>query len=242
MAAAPTSPVFVVEDLDPNDASSVAELYQEILAPNFRADEMDDEAGMAASLRSGVTSATVARSAAGAIIGGVVGDWFAASRVMLLSYIALRPGLRGGGIGSSLLTAAIATWSARREPLLIVAEVEDPRVHHDTAFGDPAARLRFYDRLGARTLDLPYFQPALGGDRGRVAGLLLMVVGGQRTRADARQVDGELVARFLTEYLELCEGPVADDDLTAQRLLGACRVAGGLPLLAVGELPAPPAP
>lgn len=239
MAGVRTSPAFVVEALEPNDLSSVLELRREVLVPNFRADEMEDEASLVAGLRSGTTHVTVARSAAGRVVGGVVGDWFAASRVMLLSYIATLPGLRGGGIGTRLLATAMAAWSTQREPLLVVAEVEDPRHYHDTTFGDPRARLRFYDRLGARTLRLPYFQPALGVDRGRVPHLLLMVVGGRAMDADPMSVDGTVVERFLTEYLEVCEGPVADDDLVARRLLDSCRAPGGLPLLGVGELPAP---
>jgi GNAT superfamily N-acetyltransferase len=237
VAGIQTSPSFLVSDLDPNDARSVSELHRDVLAPHFRVDELEDEATMTAGLRSGATQATVARSASGQIVGGVVGDWFAASRVMLLSYIATRPGVRGGGIGTRLLTTAMAAWTTRREPLLVVVEVEDPRHHHDTTFGDPWARLRFYERLGIRALNLPYFQPALGGGRERVQDLLLMVAGGSAAPPEATSVDGELVERFLVEYFEVCEGPAAEGDAAALRLLEACRAPGGPPLLAAGELP-----
>jgi hypothetical protein len=42
-------------------------------------------------------------------------------------------------------------------------EVEDPRyAQSNPALGDPQARVRFYERLGARALPVPYFQPAFG--------------------------------------------------------------------------------
>lgn len=237
MAGAEINRSLLIEELDLGDDGSLSELHRDVFTPNFPADELDDEATMATGLRSGTAMVSVARAGSGDLLGGVVGEWFAASGVMLLSYIATRPGSRSGGVGTRLLTAAKASWSERHKPSLIVAEVEDPRYHDGVAYGEPWSRLRFYGRLGCRALDLPYFQPALGAGRRRVTNLLLMVVGGDAADPAAASVDGGLVECFLVEYFELCEGPIADGDLAATRMLAACRAPGGLRLLPPGELP-----
>ena len=64
---------------------------------------------------------------------------------------------------------------------------------------------------------------------------MLMVFGGADAPSGAERVGGRRIEDFLTEYLDLCEGPVRPDDAEAQRLLAACRRPGGLPLLRVGE-------
>ena len=66
--------------------------------------------------------------------------------------------------------------------------------------------------------------------------LMLMVFGGTELLPSTRQVDGQRVESFLTEYLESCEGQVRRDDEEAQRLLAAGRRPGGLPLLLIEEL------
>ena len=67
--------------------------------------------------------------------------------------------------------------------------------------------------------------------------MTLMVFGGAGAPAGAQQVDGGIVADFVIDYLETCEGGVRDDDADAQRLLAACRRPGGLPPVRAGELP-----
>ncbi|WP_238146866.1 hypothetical protein [Ornithinimicrobium murale] len=58
----------------------------------------------------------------------------------------------------------------------MVAEAERPDRHTGSPeFGDPNARLRFYERHGARALDLPYFQPPIG-DGEPVHGMLLLAL------------------------------------------------------------------
>ena len=85
-----------------------------------------------------------------------------------------------------MLRAAKDAWTEELSPRLIVAEVEDPRKFTGSAaFGDPAARVRFYE-AARRALPLPYLQPALGPDTARVPGLLLMVLGGTDAAAGRR--------------------------------------------------------
>jgi hypothetical protein len=170
-----------------------------------------------------------------------VGDLFPRSDVLLLSYLAVPAAGRGNGTGGLLMRAVTEVWGSRLNPSLFIMEVEDPRYHHsDANFGVPESRVRFYERLGARALPVPYFQPALGS-RGpsarRVPHLMLMVFGGTQMPQGNQGTDGRLIELFLTEYLEGCEGPVRPDDAGAQRMLAACRRPDGLPLLRVSELP-----
>jgi hypothetical protein len=241
MESPATRPVINIEELDATEADDVADFYHLILASNFPDDELETSEGFVAGLNSGGTLALVARTGEGVIAGGAVGDLFPRSNVLLLSYLAVPAAGRASGTGGLLMRAVTEVWGSRLNPSLFIMEVEDPRYHHsDANFGDPEARVRFYERLGARTLPVPYFQPALGS-RGpsarRVPHLMLMVFGGTQMPQGTQEVDGRIVEFFLTEYLEGCEGPVHPDDAAAQRMLAACRRPGGLPLLRVSELP-----
>jgi predicted N-acetyltransferase YhbS len=226
-----------ISKLDFNDGPAVADFYRIVLQPNFSADELETQDGIVAGLREGRTFALVARSTEGEIVGGAVGDWFAQSQVMLFSYVAVPDKLRGSGIGGQLLAAAQRTWTEDLAPLLIVGEVEDPRFFTDAGFGDPVKRVALYESNGVRSLPLPYLQPALRPDAGRVPHLLLMVFGGTAYRPQTGRVDGAIVERFLQEYFELCEGPPRADDPEYSALLEPCRRPGGLPLLFVKDLP-----
>lgn len=239
MAGSAGGPVVTVEELDSGNAHEVADFYRLVLAPHFRADELETSESIASGLKSGGTMALVARTAQGAIVGGAVGDMFLSSRVLLLSYIAVVAEARGTGAGGLLMKAVTGVWGRRLSPALLVLEVEDPRHYQeDAALGDPEARVRFYERLGARALPVPYFQPALGPAGHRVPHLMLMVFGGTDAPPGTQRVDGRVVEVFLTEYLETCEGPVDLDDTEARRMLSACRRPDGLPLLRFSEFAA----
>ncbi len=119
-----------IEKLDGSDGPAVADFYQTVLRPNFIADELVDKDDLVAGMRADRAYVLVARAADGAIVGGVVGDWFAGSRVMLFSYLAVADEFRGSGIGGHLLAAAQRIWAEELAPLLMVGEVEDPLVLH----------------------------------------------------------------------------------------------------------------
>jgi GNAT superfamily N-acetyltransferase len=236
---------FRLEPVDPADSQQVASFYRAVLAPHFRDDELERPESFAAGLRGGGSAALAALAGDGAIVGGAVTDWFPRSQVLLLSYLAVLPGYRSAGIGSRLMAVVRGEDPAGRagggtdpRPPLIVAEVEDPRHYpSDPVMGDPHARVRFYERLGGRTLPVPYAQPALGPGRSRVPHLLLMVLGGSMAPPGTPRVGGEPVAAFLREYFEGCEGPLSPDDGGLQALLAAWGQPAGLPLLLAAELP-----
>ena len=234
----PDSPPVTIVDARDDNFRLVPEFYRTVIAPNFAPGELLTEAELISGLRSGRSRVLIAVAAGGAMLGGAVGDFFPRSNVMLLSYLAVLGNGRGQGIGATVLQAAKQAWTEELSPRLILLEVEDPREFTGSAaFGDPAARVRFYERHGVRALPLPYMQPALGPGTARVPGLMLMVAGGTDAPADAGAVDGKPVASFLAEYFEESEGPAQPDDTELSLLLAACDRPGGLPLMTVRELP-----
>lgn len=203
------------------DSEQLGRFYDEILAPAFDVDELVERAELVDALadRNSLTRARIALDGTGEIIGGVIGDWFAAGRVMLLSYLAARPGLRGHGIGQRLLADATPSWISDFGAVLVVAEVENPRFHvADEGHGDPTARLRLYARLGAKILRMPYFQPALSKEQARVPNLFLMVFSADESvMRGSDRVAAEPLRRFIDEYLESTEGAVDDDQIRGLR-------------------------
>lgn len=159
----------------------------------------------------------VALDDAGRVMGGAVCHWNRRLRVMMLSWLAVRPGIRGGGVGGRLLDAATASWRTAYAPCLVLAEVEDPDHHHGSELtGDPARRQRFYLARGARILELPYFQPSLGRGLPRVPHLHLMVlhVDPPLHGGTPDTVDATVVRRFLEKNLRTSEGRVGSDEQT----------------------------
>lgn len=239
----PASQPVTVADARDNGFRHVPEFYHKVMVPSFPSDELETEEELMRGLRSGRSRVLIAVGEDGAVLGGAVGEHFPRSNVVLLAYLAAVPGGRGGGVGSAVLRAAKDAWTAELRPRFIVLEVEDPRDFKGSeAFGNPVARVRFYERHGGRALPLPYMQPALGPDTARVPGLMLMVFGdlvvfGGGVPAAAGTLDGQHVASFLAEYFEEFEGPARPGDSELELLLAACAWPGGLPLLTVDELP-----
>jgi GNAT superfamily N-acetyltransferase len=200
----------------PGSGPIIEDFYHKVLVPSFPADELIslDEVQEIATGEDG--SIWLAEDTDGTILAGAIAEWDESVRVLLLGYLAVRPGIRGGGIGGPLYLTALDSWRQRFKPCLILAEIEDPEVHDGNEdHGDPAARLRFYVNRGSRILDFPYFQPALQPGAERVSGLLLIALhvdpefegaGGGDT------VDATVVRKYLENYQTQYEGKVATDD------------------------------
>ncbi|TDC38083.1 GNAT family N-acetyltransferase [Micromonospora sp. 15K316] len=206
-------------------------LYRQVLLPSFPEDQLVTGESLLADLHDGVGEVFVARDDAGALLGGAVGSWYEGPRVMLLSYLAVAEEGRGTGVGSLLLGHLVPEWAERYDPCLIVAEVERPDQHPgNRAHGDSEARLRFYARLGARALDLPYFQPALDRQKARVHGMLLLLLHAAPEFAGEHpeSVAAGPLRGFLTEYLVETEGEVARQDPATSALWQGLDRAGGV--------------
>lgn len=220
-------------------------LYEEILRPSFTADELSTLPELRQAVDSGLTSVWVSVDERDRILGAAIGEWEPQPRVVLLAWMAVRPGLRGAGIGGPLLRTAVDAWKAAHDPCLILTEVADPHRHDpgDEAHGDPVARLRFYQRQGARILDLPYFQAALGPGRARVPGMLLLCLHGHPDLAGSEPdtIDGATLRTYLECYQIACEGAIARDE-EAMRLWRAVDRPGGVPFTPAAPASVAPRP
>ncbi len=190
----------------------LAEVHEQVLRPSFPDDELVDLPRLEAMLESGTLHVVVARDDEG-VRGTAIAEWSPETGILLLAYLAIAPGRRGGGVGSLLLDHAIDTWRTELDPWLVVAEVEDPAAHTGSdAHGDPAARLRFYQRHGARVIPVPYAQPAMHPGGRRVPDLLLLALCASGDRLAGVEVDGTWLVptaplrAFLEHYFTATEG------------------------------------
>jgi GNAT superfamily N-acetyltransferase len=227
----------------------LSRFYWEVMEPSFGAPELvsidELRAGVAPESDDG-TLMVLALGAEGEVLGGMVGERYPRSDVLLLAYIAVRPEARGRGIGTLLLAHADEHWHRTLRPRLALAEVEHPAFHPKTDRGDPVARLRLYERVGARVLGMPYFQPEVREGAGRVYDMLLLALHVDasitRIEEDETRIDGKVVAGFLDEYFTLAEGSeVLADDPEYQSLRAQADRPEGvllLPLARYREVPA----
>lgn len=178
----------------------VAACFESVLRPSFPDDELVDPADFADSVAAGETELYAILDAHGEPAAVATGDAF--DEVMLLSYLAVGGTGRGGGLGGRLLDEVVRRWRRDRESALILAEVERPDRHAGSpAHGDPAARLRFYSRHGARALDLPYFQPPLRPGAHPVMGMLLLVLAASVSGRGPQTVPSGPLLSFFDDYL-----------------------------------------
>lgn len=195
-------------------ASVIRDIYHDILEPSFGTNELDTLETLLEGLANDEAWGVCALDG-DTPLGCVLGYPYRKSRVLLIGYVTVRPGLRGGGIGSALMDAAEQRWSEGSDVSLVVAEVEDPRRHPVIADIDPKRRAEFYARRGALVVVGPYFQPRLaGGGKKRVYDLFLTVLDAKANRENTVRADQ--VTQFILEYFrdsgEGTDFPRSDDD------------------------------
>ena len=187
--------------------------YDRLLAPTFRPAELMTYDELARAVDADETHGLVALEAHDPVA-GIVTEEYVDGQVLLVAYLVVAEVLRSRGIGAELLRQA-----AGERNRLVLAEIDDPRFHPvDPLHGDPAARVKFYDRVGSRLLPIPYTQPSLREGSPRAENLLLVTIPSAEPTTD--DLDGRLVARFLDEYYTVCEGgdvTLADPEYLALR-------------------------
>lgn len=205
------------------DESELAELYPQLLVSNFPASELDSLAHLSARWRAGALVVLVAQDAAGSALGMAIAD--VDGPIALLSYLAVSAASRGTGAGGALVAEITRRLVERPGTCAVLAEVARPDAHAtDPLHGDPARRLTFYARQGARALNLPYFQPALGPGMDRERGMLLIVLGAEPScvRGDRFVATAQLRA-FIDEYLAESGDRPLEDDAEGRALAEAMR-------------------
>jgi GNAT superfamily N-acetyltransferase len=235
--------VVAFRDLDVDRDDELTErLYRDVLAVSFSPDELDSAEAFAHGVRGGGDAevlASVALGRDGAVLGGVVGEVYAAERVLLLAYLAVRPELRGRGIGTMLVEHVAPRWYAHPDVRLAVAEVHDPRPWANVADEDPLARLRLYERMGARVLGVPFVQPALAPGRARVPGFLLLAFfvhpEAELQRDGGSEVPSDLVSAFVRRYYASTEGTADPSDSQLNELLARIEERPTIRLLPIAE-------
>jgi GNAT superfamily N-acetyltransferase len=139
------------------------------------------------------------------IVGGITYELYPRSRCGFVTYMVVASQSRRSGLGRRLLdeaTRSLYEQAARA----VFGEVNDPRTRegktHETA-DEKWQRLERFQRWGARVVEVPYVQPALGAGLERDRGLCLVAFGAQD-----RSLPGTLVADFYDELYAATEaGP-----------------------------------
>lgn len=210
----------MTQDIDPAaDRTLLETTFDSVLRPSFSVDELPDLEYILTEFPAGqyMTVMTSARMPLAAAIWqpGAVGD------LGILSYLAVRPDLRGRGAGRRLLTQLQSRWIAAGNTLL--AEVHDPDHYTTTSDERPRDRLRFYHSVGAKRLGPRWMQPQLADHTRRVNGMLLLVL---TLDPQALGVPSQLLADWARRYFTEAEGADPHDsawssllgDLTAESI------------------------
>jgi len=120
----------------------------------------------------------VARWPDGGMAGGVVVEYFRASRAALITYIVTVPLTRRQGLARRLLNAAVAYASADNggSAPYVFGEVERPEAQQ-TQEGRQVAEIRLaaISGLGGRRLEFNYVQPSLGPGKQPATDLMLVM-------------------------------------------------------------------
>lgn len=144
------------------------------------------------------------------ILGGVTYEHYPRSSCGFITYIVVRPDARRRGLGRRFFEVASSSLFADGAAC-VLGEVNDPRVHGETAL----PRLRRFERWGARVLDAPYVQPSLGAGLSRDPGLCL--IAHPRTPGSvADPVRADALRTFLEELYAVTEGGAPDPALLAR--------------------------
>ncbi|WGT48264.1 hypothetical protein [Tessaracoccus lacteus] len=195
-----------------SDPDELARIYSELLEPSFPADELGSLEALQADLGDPGSLVLTLRDDEGLDLAVSIAFHDAGAGVLLLAYLAVRPGTRGGGYGNALMAGSLQRWDEIFSPDFVIGEVERPGDRADVVeeHGDPEARLRFYRRFGARRVVAPFFQPGIAPARHRIPMYLMLLHISPSARV-GEEVDGHLsvsappLRAFIADYIAATE-------------------------------------
>jgi len=199
----------LVEIRDPDrHPDLLREAFDVVLRPSFDAAELPSYEAVTEGFGDGYEQVVlVARNDEGVVAAAVSGRE-ADAPLGTLSYLAARPGRRGGGVGAAMMARLGQVWAASTVQAML-GEVHDPRAYAESADEQPSARLRFYERAGARLLMVPWMQPGLGGGE-RVHDMLLLEMY-RRAGGPQKSLPSSWLLDWTRTYYEFEEGAVPQD-------------------------------
>jgi len=147
---------------------------------------------------------------AGSLVGGIVFEYFRASRAALATYLCIKPEIRRHGVAKFLLERCLehirSDSGGARVPLF--AEAEDPDLQSGSALRNEARRrLPILNRLGFRELPIRYRQPALGPGKHPLDGLKFLMF----TAGRPATVPLSTLRSFMREFYDVLDAGEPDE-------------------------------
>lgn len=232
------------------DADLLQQAYRDVYLPAFPVrDEQEDPSVWTPRLLAPdpnprlsflVAGTQLGDPAARTVLGLLVAEYYAASRCLLVSYVAVAESARRQGLARQLFEVLATRIRAGRasagQPVAaVLAEIHDPGQMPAVKDGfDPLARLRVMARLGARRIPIRYVQPALSASQAPASGLWLVAY--PDLVDDPSALTTERLRDFLIEfYRELGNADSQNDPVYAGTFASvdalAIATAEGRPLL-----------
>ena len=228
------------------DAGLLDAAYREVYLPAFPVrDEQEDPSIWIPRLQDPDANPRLAWLVAGTaladparrqVLGLLVGEYYAASRCVLISYVAVAAVARGRGLGRQLFDALRRSLESGRlsggkTVHAVLAEIHDPAAMAATEdVLDPQARLRVMARLGGMRVPVTYLQPPLGPGQSAAGGLWLIAF--PELAPAAPPLSAGTVRAFLVEfYRELGSTEPERDPLYAATFASVDALAGRHSLL-----------
>jgi L-amino acid N-acyltransferase YncA len=136
------------------------------------------------------------------IVGGIVGDFFPASSSAVIEFVAVHNQHRGEKIASRLIHNMLYTMEKKTNKTIqyCFAEIENPdALSKETLRGEAYLRLEFWKKLGAKKINLNYYQPPLCDGKQPLNILFLSVICWNKSLS-VKSIPVKFVLTFLNEY------------------------------------------
>lgn len=142
------------------------------------------------------------------VMGAIVVEYYRASDCILLTYIVTDSKYRKQGVARKLI-AEVSEYFKDKNLKAVFIEANDPaKTDASMESMNTEERLLFYKRVGAKIVDVPYSQPALGEGKEACECLLLLAL----PLVGQNEIKKETILRFLYEFYSACgvENPEED--------------------------------